>query len=115
MPTDPKILLELPPMATSPLEIARLWHVSTSHITDADSRILHDECPYIGVLAYKEGWWINVPDGPDLTDELLNALLTYGLSPCVGHILTVARSHLCDWVRLDADAPVYDFLPQYEW
>lgn len=98
--------------AQQELEIARVWRVSTGHITEDDSRVLSQIADDLVVYEYVEGFMLVVPAEDELdTDELIKR----GLSPAVGHILSVATGHAVEYVMIDRDAPVYDFLPQYHW
>ena len=90
--------------------------MSSVHISEDDSKLLDDDNPFISVVVYKYGWWLHVSCEETCNNAAFVEHLTdYGFSPSIGHMLSVARSHACDWIKLDADAPIYDFLEQYHW
>ena len=98
---------------TEQLEISRVWTVSTVHISGDDPRILNQIVDLV-VLEYPEGFWLTVPD-EEIDDKFIASLCKAGLSPAVGHILFVASRHAVEFVRIDADGPIYSFLPQFHW
>jgi hypothetical protein len=101
--------------ATDQFEIVRAWIVSTVHIREQDSRVL-SQVPDLTVCEYQEGFWIAVPDAEEFrVMRLLERLQEAGLSSAVGHILSVASGQAVEYVKLDSDGPVYDFLPQFHW
>lgn len=97
------------------LEIVRVWIINTVHIREKDSRVL-SQVPDLAVCEYREGFWIMVPDEHEFrVMRLVERLVEAGLSSAVGHILSVASGQAVEYVKLDADGPVYDFLPQFHW
>ena len=101
--------------AQEQLEILRVWTVSTQHISHTDATQL-SEFGALCVYEYGEGFWIMVPDASELTDDdLLADLRSADFSPAIGNILTIASKSAVEFVRLDADGPVYTFLPQFHW
>jgi hypothetical protein len=101
------------------LELSKAWDVSTVHITQSDANLLEaaeEETNYPVVHSYREGFWLVVPDN-DGWNELIrtNCLEKFGFSPSISLILSIARNHKVRYVRIDADAPIYDFLPEYHW
>ncbi len=96
------------------LEISRVWTVSTVHISGSDSRVL-SQIADLPVLEYPEGFWLTVPDAEELDAKFIDRLCEVGLSPAVGHILSVAGRQAVEFVRIDADGPIYSFLPQFHW
>ena len=108
------------PVKVEAIEIQRVFMASTSHVTAEDMALLNPDCAVLVITDYKEGAWIHVPTAETFVDAgadagLLDALEEAGYTSAVGHLLSVARSHSCDWLRLDADGPIYDFFAQYHW
>jgi len=104
------------------LELSKTWDVSTMHISRADADllgILAEEGQFV-VHRYLEGFWLIVPDD-DAWEELIQEeegqsyFMSVGLTAAVSNILAIARAHKIRYVRLDADAPTYDFLDEYHW
>jgi len=98
------------------LEIEQTLVLSTSHITEEDSRLLNPDVGFLAVIEHDQGygWFVRVPDA-DGFEELPNQLEAAGFSTCLSHLLSVAQSHNCAWIQLDADGPCYASLPQYHW
>jgi len=96
------------------LEISRVWTVNTFHISGDDAKILSQIAELV-VLEYREGFWVTVPDAEEIDAKFTDRLCEAGLSPAVGHILSVASGQAVEFVRIDADGPIYSFLPQFHW
>jgi len=100
-------------------EVSRAWEVSISHIKEIDAEALEmlvEESPHLIVHQYREGFWLAVPDDTDwatIEDECYFG--NSGFSVAIPHILSIARGHKFQYVHLDADAPLYEFLPEYHW
>jgi len=97
--------------ATTKLELARVWIVSTKHISHDDANRL-SSIPDITVTEYPEGFWVTVPPADDFDLKLLSAR---GLSDAFGHALSVAIDHRVEYLKIDADGPIYEFLAQFHW
>jgi ABC-type tungstate transport system permease subunit len=83
--------------------------VSTIHIPKNDTNFL-EKGPVIAD-ANEYGWWILVPEEEDIADVVAAS----GLSDAMAGILLLASQQGCVWVRLDADAEIYEDLPCYDW
>lgn len=95
------------------LEILQVWCVSTSHLQEHDCELLADTDRLV-VQDYAEGFWVAVPYGDEIP-EYLDTLQAHGFSRALGLILSIAVSHNVDYLKIDADAPIYSFLPQFHW
>jgi len=98
----------------SELEIERTLVLSTSHITEEDSRLLNPDVGCLAIIDSGYGWFIRIPD-KDGFEGLAEQLKENGLSACVFALMQLADSHNCNWLHLDSDGPVIDSLPQHHW
>jgi hypothetical protein len=103
------------------MDIGKVWEVSTVHITQNDAALLETPDSELVAFPYAEGVWVLVPDDDAWGDMYDNSRYEdswfgyVGFSPAVSHILSIARSHKIRYVRLDADAEIYDFLEEHHW
>jgi|LakMenE01Jun11ns_1017448.scaffolds.fasta_scaffold9766264_2 hypothetical protein len=88
---------------------------STAHINVLESAALQDKCSrvnkYIICYPYEYGWRIYTP--PDF-EETISALENFGVTN-VARLLRIAKDNDCKWLVLDADGPLHEELPQYDW
>lgn len=98
-----------------PFEIHRTFVASTCHVTKADADFLQENATSSGMVplvVYEKGeygWWLY------LGDVLGTADTTTCVSEPLAGLIRLARDHGCVWLMLDADGPVYDGLPVYDW
>lgn len=88
-------------------ETERLLTVSTAHLKEttadkAEQGLLPVPCFNKGGY----GWFIFVGDGEN------DSLIDY---PDLQGLIDICRSEGCTWLCLDADGPLIDDLPKYEW
>lgn len=96
--------------ALEALEIARVWRVSTIHIQGEDARQL-EQCRDRAVAQHADGWLITLPDAAEVPTNWLGRTWT----PAMTHLLSIALSHGVEYVLLERNGPIYDFLQQYHW
>jgi len=98
------------------LVLYSVWDVSTVHIAESDAKLLGGGHPLVVTYEYPEGWWLHVDsDLGDDQDKVMKELLEAGFSPAFTHLLSVARRHNVDWIRLDGDGEIYEYLSQHHW
>lgn len=88
------------------MEISKMLTISTAHITERTGKLLDEEI--LGLCVYKKldyGWFIH------LLDDLDKIEIPEDLRKC----LSLAQSLGCEWLCLDCDGEVLDFLDVYEW
>lgn len=97
----------------SELYIQSVLVMSTGHVTEQDSVLLEKwvtdlQTPF-WVVSTSYGWmvWVDPDSIPDMLDK--------GGSPALGQLIQVARDNGCDWLRLDADVPMNDGFPTFDW
>lgn len=79
--------------------------LSTSHLPDNAYLATHGD--NLVFHSYEHGWLLWVPDEGDIDRaDVPEVILT---------IQRHARQHGCDYVLFDADAPVDDILPTWDW
>lgn len=93
------------------MEIARMWTLSTAHITEKTDRWLTKQVkePTEGLCVYKKtgGYFIYVPD--DFDYEEMN------LPEDIETIIAFAIGCEVDWISLDSDGPIENGFKTYEW
>ena len=93
------------------MEIARMWTLSTAHITEKTDRWLTKQVkePTEGLCVYKKtgGYFIYVPD--DFDYEEMN------LPEDIETIIAFAIGCEIDWICLDSDGPIDNEFKTYEW
>lgn len=100
------------------MEISRMLTLSTSHITQKTAEELEQRPAQFNsfwsawdhLAIYDKGsygWWILVSE---LEYAELNQL-PEDLAACC----RFAKQNDCDWLCLDCDGPVEEYLPTYEW
>lgn len=104
------------------LEITTVLTLSTSHITGTDNSLLEGRVdPMVGTwfpLTYiggdDVGYMVHVTT-EDIGEDELQYLKDMGYSPAIAGIQEFAKSHGCDYIRLDPDGPVEEALDTFEW
>ena len=93
------------------MEIARMWTLSTAHITEKTDRWLTKQVkePTEGLCVYKKtgGYFIYAPD--DFDYEEMN------LPEDIETIIAFAIGCEVDWICLDSDGPIDNGFKTYEW
>lgn len=91
------------------LVIRSFLDLSTAHLSAATCRILNS---YDGVTAYEtpHGWLMHIPEQD--ADELSH---DGDWPPEILPIINLARTHGCDYILFDKDAPESDLLPTFDW
>ena len=101
------------------LEIEKTLVLSTAHITKKDDNLLQkcsnstqDELPPLVVDIIQCGCkvLVNANDFGVYLEDIIR-LFSEGFVKC----LMLAYVYDCTWLNLDADGPILDFLPQYNW
>lgn len=85
----------------STYEIEKTLVLSTAHVCEATMNGLTDGT--IQGYPYEEGVRIRVSDNRTGDPGELR------------HLLKVASKLRCEWLRLDADGPIHDNLPTWDW
>lgn len=91
------------------MEISKMLTVSTAHITQTTAEILDDGVR--DLIVYKKdeyGWFIVVPES-DVIVHLWTVL------PNLMTLLAFAKDLGCDWLCLDRDGEVLEYIKSYEW
>lgn len=87
------------------MEISKMLTVSTAHINKETAKMLDGD---IDIVIYDKGvygWFIHIPDDPEeynIPQELLK-------------LMKFAKDLDCDWLCLDSDGEILDYLETYEW
>jgi len=91
------------------LVIRTLLDLSTAHLSQETCRDLNS---YEGVTAYetKYGWLMYIP-AQDAAELAHNGDWPPELLP----IVNLARTHGCDYILFDRDAPETNLLPTFDW
>ncbi len=109
-------------------DVDQVLTLSTAHITEKDAEILSEACidplgnvkREIGgdLSVYRKGpygfiIYVDVASGrwPGVNAALRRA----GLSEAFVEVVLTAIHRDCEWMMLDRDGPVYDFLDQFDW
>jgi len=104
-------------------EITTVLTLSTSHITGQDNGLLEGGVdPMVGTwfplryLGENDGVGYMVHVAPeDIEDSDKEGLKDMGYSSAITGIQEYAKSHGCDYIRLDPDGPVVEELDSFEW
>lgn len=102
------------------LDIQKVLTVSITHIPEEIAIKIERVCNktaiyYTGISnlsIYKKaeyGWWIYVPK--NMTDSFTNRDVIKELQP----LIKLACENNCEWLCIDRDGDVVDFLPVYIW
>jgi len=86
----------------------QMMDASSSHITESDADLLTNGETDVIAHAYEFGWLVMID--PELDGELL-----YGYSDAFQNLYKIAYAGDCQYLLLDADAKIYDELPQFDW
>jgi len=92
------------------MEISKMLTISTAHITEKTADLLEIELDNdnMQLCVYNRadfGWFIHIPD--DCEDcDIPQDLLT---------LIKFAKDIECDWLCLDCDGEVLEYLDSYEW
>lgn len=91
------------------MEISKMLTISTAHITKVTAELLDDGVRDLIVYPKGEyGWLIVVPES-DVIDSL------HIVMSDLMRLLTFAKDLGCEWLCLDCDREVLDYLHTYEW
>jgi hypothetical protein len=96
----------------TPHEVERVLVLSTGHITHNDSKLLDKKV--IPCTCYDFGYLLYVGDKVTHA-ECREDWVGSGISVALYHLFFVAREQHCTWLKLDADGPLRDDLPRFEW
>ncbi len=98
------------------LEIMQVLVASSSHVSKEEAQLfdefnnIDDRLPEsIGALLRWDYGWIFYIGGPNDCGDLTN------LSPGLAGVIQLAWNEKLEWVRLDADGPVLENIPTYDW
>ena len=93
-------------------EIERTLVLSTGHITSQDDEMLtKGELPSPSVDPFSFGYRIYIGTETDPYQECAAS----GLSAALAALMVLAREQRCTWLKLDADGPLRDDLPKFDW
>lgn len=101
-------------------QIGKFLDCSTCHITSSDALMLKNDARIRGedcliVYAYAEGFFVHVNHDMELFVEQMRRLAARNYSNALDHLLRLARSLDCWFLRLDADGAAYEGLETFEW
>jgi hypothetical protein len=98
------------------LEIQKTLVISTGHITEKDNELLgifcrtpDEDLPLI-VDDVDQGWKIHT-DIIEINILDIRGTFSNGFLNC----LLLGYLNNCQWVNIDSDGPIYDFLQTYKW
>lgn len=89
------------------MEINKMLTISTAHISEETAKLLDKD--EIGIPVFNKGnygWFIFVPQYNDYVSYIPKDL---------NHLLTFAKDCDCDWLCLDADGEILDYLETFVW
>ena len=87
------------------MEITKMLTVSTANISMETAELLDGD---ISIVVYNKGvygWFIHIPDDPeeyDIPQDLLK-------------LMNFAKDLDCEWLCLDRDGEVLDYLETFDW
>ena len=87
------------------MEINKMLTVSTAHISEETAELLDKD---ISIVAYQKGdygWFIHIHDDCD----------EYEIPKDLLKLLMFAKDLNCDWLCLDCDGDILDYLETYDW
>ena len=91
------------------MEISKMLTVSTAHITKTTAELLDDGVRDLIVYPKAEyGWFILIPSS-DVIDSL------HIVMSDLMRLLKLAKDLGCEWLCLDCDGEVLDYMTTYEW
>jgi len=94
-------------------EINRELVLSTGHVTEADNALLAKRVKD-GVIAATEFGW-RICTNLEMTFARVRLDAECGYSPALLQLLDTARILGCKWLVLEADGPLHDELPKFDW
>jgi hypothetical protein len=90
-------------------EIERVLVLSTAHIPQTDCKVLDEN---IVGTSFREGYLLSIAE--DLI-EARDWYLDKGISLALFELMQLTVKVGCTWLKLDADGPVREDLPVFEW
>ena len=92
------------------MEICKMLTVSTAHVSEKTAELLDKDDIY-GVVVYPKdqyGWFIVIEEDcmNDYKDDIPNELL---------RLMKFTKANNCDWLCLDCDGEVIEYLETFDW
>lgn len=89
------------------MEISKMLTISTAHIRKETPELLDDGIRYLIVYKKDEyGWFIFVPSYENNVSKAM---------PDLHRLLVFAKDMDCEWLCLDRDGEILEYLPIYKW
>tara|TARA_B100000131_G_C17690418_1_gene440396 strand:+ start:116 stop:415 length:300 start_codon:yes stop_codon:yes gene_type:complete len=94
-------------------EIFKTMVASTGHVEEQDLEALRVFPDKFCVQDYDYGMNIYLGDDPE--DDILSEISNIRVSEGLKMLLLFAVSNGCLWLKVDADGPIYERFPTYDW
>ena len=89
--------------------------LSTGHITTHDDDLLKIADQELLVVSYTYGYLVYVASGDYDFEDWVDTATRLGYSAAFVGLMKLAHKLKCAWLKLDADGPLRDDLPKFEW
>ncbi len=84
--------------------------LSTAHISKKDNYLLQEDDSGLSVYEYEFGFRIYLD--PEITKS---AIKKFGFSKAFAKLFVMSKIQGCDYLILDRDGDIYDFLKVFDW